>query len=72
MIEDIAGGLIRFLVSILKQIYIELILELLIKGPGYFIVKMITNTPPDPDGYLVVISGILFWVVIIGGILVMM
>jgi hypothetical protein len=64
MIEDVVEGIFRVLGRFIGQIFIEIIFEILLKGPGYFISKQFTKANPDPDGFIVVITGIVFWVVL--------
>lgn len=66
MIEDVVEGVFRILGRFIGQVFIEIILELLIKGPGYFIAR--TFKKCDPDGVIVVVTGILFWVVVSLGV----
>lgn len=67
MIEDIAGGFFKVIGRLFAGIFIEVILEILIKGPGYFIKKLFSKKDPDPDGIDVALLGILFWLAV-GGI----
>ncbi|WP_445363333.1 hypothetical protein ACJJIQ_00350 [Microbulbifer sp. ANSA003] len=64
MIEDVVEGIFRVLGRFIGQIFIEIIFEILLKGPGYFISKQFTKRDPDPDGFIVVITGFVFWVVV--------
>ncbi|MBV1871960.1 MAG: hypothetical protein KUG83_05385 [Gammaproteobacteria bacterium] len=64
MIEDIVGGIFRVLGRFVSQIFIEIIFDILLKGPGYFIGRIFTKGEPDPDGFIVVTTGIVFWVVL--------
>ena len=64
MIEDVAGGLFKVIARFLGYIFLELIFELLLKGPGYFICKQLTKNDSNPDGVIVVFIGFLFWVVL--------
>ena len=51
----------------MSDIICEIIVELLIKGPGYLIVRIWhSNKEADPDGCLVTLIGLAFWGVIIG------
>lgn len=68
MIEDVVEGVFRVLGRFFGRIFIEIIFELLIKGPGYVIVKIFTKKSPDPDGTWVAVSGIIFWVIVGFGI----
>ncbi|WP_444930364.1 hypothetical protein ACJJIF_00810 [Microbulbifer sp. SSSA002] len=62
MIEEVVGGFFRVIGHFLGHIFIEIIFELLLKGPGYFISKQFTKRDPDPDGLIVVLIGFLFWI----------
>lgn len=64
MIEDVVGGIFRVLGRFVGQIFIDIVFEILLKGPGYFIGRRFTQGDPDPDGFIVVTTGILFWVVL--------
>ena len=64
MIEEVVGGVFKILGRFLGQIFLEIVFEFLIKGPGYLISKSLSKSNPDPDGLAVVIFGILFWLVI--------
>ena len=64
MIEDVVSGIFKVLGRFIGQIFIEVIFELLLKGPGYFINKQFTKRDPDPDGFAVVLSGFAFWLII--------
>ena len=63
MIEDVVGGIFRVLGRFISQIFIDIVFEIFLKGPGYFIGRMFTKGDPDPDGFIVVTTGILFWAV---------
>ncbi len=60
---DIAAGLLGFIGRLLGQLVIELMLEIVIKGPGYLLARSWRRgtSPVDPDGWLVILLGILFW-----------
>lgn len=64
MIEDVFEGVFRFLGRFLGYFIMEILFELLIKGPGYFISKLFTTSDPDPDGLMVVLVGLMFWVIV--------
>lgn len=64
---DIAVGFFEIVGRFIGQLFIEIILEVLIKGPGYIIVRMFTSPSKkdiDTDGVLVLFSGVIFWVII--------
>ena len=66
MIEEIAGGIFKVLGRFIGHMFIEIISELLLKGPGYFIVKLFTKNDPNHDGFAVVFTGFMFWL-FVGG-----
>lgn len=66
MIDEILGGVFVSLGRILGQIFCEIIFELVLKGPGYIIVKALSRSDVNPDGYAVVMSGVIFWLVVGG------
>lgn len=67
MVEDIVGGVFKFFGRFVAQIFIEVILELIIKGPGYFLTKLLYKREPDVDGFAVVALGLVFWLIVAGG-----
>lgn len=67
MVEDIVGGVFKFFGRFLAQIFIEVILELIIKGPGYFLAKLLYTSDPDVDGFAVISLGLVFWLIVGGG-----
>lgn len=64
MIEDVIEGFFRVMGRFVGQFFIEVVFEIIIKGPGYFIVKLFIKGEPNPDGAAVVITGVLFWLVL--------
>ncbi|WP_226661180.1 hypothetical protein [Microbulbifer aggregans] len=67
MIDDAIGGIFKVVGRFIVQIFYELLFELMVKGPGYFISKKLINRDPDPDGLVVVITGFTFWLIIGAG-----
>jgi len=65
-IEEVAESLIKFLGRLLLYFFLEIIIELLIKGPGYFLTKIFLKNKPDIDGWITILFGLLFWVVVGG------
>ena len=59
-LDEIAGVLIHGVFRLIGHIFVEVVLELLIKGPGYAICRLF-RTDPDPDDAVVVFVGLLFW-----------
>ena len=64
MIEDVLEGIFRVLGRLIGQIFIEIVFEVLLKGPGYFISGLFTKGDQDPDRFVVVITGFIFWLVV--------
>ena len=64
MIEEVVEGAFKVVGRFLGYIVLAIIFELLLKGPGYFISKQFTKRAPDPDGFIVVLLGFLFWAVL--------
>lgn len=61
--SEVVGGLVRFL----AQFFVDVVLEVVIKGPGYIICRSFSEYV-NPDGVAVVVVGLLFWVIIgVGG-----
>jgi len=60
---DIAVGFFEIIIRVVG----EILLEIIIKGPGYVIVRLF-KTPKsgevEPDGALAIIAGVVFWVLI--------
>ena len=66
---DLASGLFGFIGRMLGHLVIDLLLEIAIKGPGYLLARSMRRRgsgPVDPDGWLVGLLGIGFWI-IVGG-----
>lgn len=56
------AGLFKFIGRFIVHIFIELILELLIKGPGYLIIKLFSkNNGEEPTENKLIIVGLIFW-----------
>ncbi len=53
---EIVGGVFRFVV----HVFLEVLVEILIKGPGYVICSTFSASV-DPDGVTVILVGLLFW-----------
>ena len=67
MIEEVLGGVFKALARLIGQFLLEIVFEVMLKGPGYFIIKQLTKDDPNPDGFAVIITGIVFWSAIGGG-----
>ena len=60
--EEVIVGIFKFIGRAIVHIFIELILELLIKGPGYLIIKIFSNiNEKEPTENKIIIIGLLFW-----------
>ena len=67
MLDEVFGfffSLFKGTIRLVWEFIGEIIFELLIKGPGYFLVKRISSSEPNPDGFAVLITGILFWALV--------
>jgi len=66
-IDELTGGLLRFVFRFIGEFLLETVFEIVIKGPGYLILKTVTGKAPDPEEWDVLIVGVLFWLVV-GGV----
>jgi len=60
---DIAGEVLEAAGRVVGRILIEALLEVLVKGPGYFIARLF-RPRVDPDGLLSLAVGVAFWVLV--------
>lgn len=65
-IDEMAGGLLRIALRFIGEFLLEVVFEIVIKGPGYLILKSVTGKEPDPEEWDVLIVSVLFWVVVVG------
>jgi len=64
VIGDIVGEVVG---TVARWVLIDIVTDLLIKVPGYFIVRAVRDSDAiNPDGWRVVVAGILFWLVMGG------
>ena len=64
---DIAAGILEVVGRFIAEIFMQIVFELLIKGPGYLILRYVllkNDDDIDPDGVLVIFIGITFWAVL--------
>lgn len=55
----------EILEAMLKGV-LELVFEILIKGPGYLLWKWLRpDSETDPDGCLSIVCGVLFWAIVV-------
>jgi len=57
---DIAAGLFEIIVRLI----VEVLLEIIVKGPGYVLVRISKGKEAEPDGALVITLGVTFWLLI--------
>ncbi len=57
---EVSGGVFRFIVHLI----IDVFLEVLVRGTGNLICRVFSRTI-DPDGTLVLVIGLLFWIVVV-------
>ena len=62
-LEGVAD-LIEVVARFIGRLIIEVLIEFLCKGMGYLICRKF-NEDIDPDGFIVLIVGLLFWVIVI-------
>jgi hypothetical protein len=60
--SEVLGGILRFV----AQIVLEVVFELLIKGPGYLLYGLFKKDA-SPDGALVAMVGMVFWACVAAG-----
>ena len=63
---DIAGGIVDGLLRLLTRLFVDIVLEVLIRGAGYVICRRFSASV-DPDGVAVLITGLLFWAAVGAG-----
>ena len=64
---ELAGGLIGAVLRLVVYFFLEVILEIVIRGPGYLICR-IFRKDVDPDGGWVATAGFAFWLVLLCGV----
>lgn len=60
---EVAGEVVSGLARLIAHIFLDVVLEILIKGPGYVICRPFSRSV-DVDGVMVFIAGLLFWLVV--------
>jgi len=58
-VGEIAGELLGGVFKFIGRLFIEVVIELIIKGSGYLICRMFSKNV-DPDGVLVILVGLIF------------
>lgn len=65
---DVVAGLFELIGRFFGQVFIEIFLEIIVRGPGYLIARLFSGSKnTDPDGWLALLLGIAFWAVIAAG-----
>lgn len=67
-VEELASGLFSVIARFFGYVLIDIMLEILVKGTGYLIIKALpfsNQKEINPDGFQVVIAGFAFWASII-------
>ncbi|MFI2812163.1 MULTISPECIES: hypothetical protein [Microbulbifer] len=63
--EEVFTGIFRVLGRFLFEIVFSIAAEILFQVPGYWLCKPFTKPGRQPDGFLVVVLSILFWILVI-------
>ncbi|MBT9519038.1 MAG: hypothetical protein IV112_20345 [Methyloversatilis discipulorum] len=58
---EIASEVLSSAFRFVGQVLIDLVAEVIVKGPGYLICRLFSKDV-DPDGMRVAVVGILFWI----------
>lgn len=67
-VEELASGLLRIIGRFIAYMLIDLVLEILVKGLGYIIIRVLSFSKEkeiNPDDFKVVLAGVVFWALII-------
>ena len=62
-IGDAAGEFLGGVLRVIGNIVLEVVLEILIRGPGYLICRIFRNDI-NPDGGWVIVVGVAFWILV--------
>lgn len=65
-IAEIAGDLLAVIGRFVGRVFVEIVIEILIKGCGYLICRPF-NKNIDPDGWVVTVVGLGIWA-LVGGV----
>jgi len=60
---EIAGEVLEAAVRVAGRFLLEFVVELLVKGPGYFLARRF-RPGADPDGLLSLVAGVALWVLL--------
>jgi hypothetical protein len=64
VIDELAAAAGR----LLSRLFVDIALEVLLKGPGYAVSRVLSRSPPDPDGLSVLLVGALVWLLLGGAV----
>ncbi|WP_444933043.1 hypothetical protein [Microbulbifer sp. JTAC008] len=64
--EEVIGGVFRFLGRFIVETIFTIIVEVMFHFPGNLICKPFTKKGREPNGFLVVIVSISFWLLVAG------
>ena len=63
-IGDVAGEFLGGVLRVIGNIVLEVVLEILIRGPGYLICRVFKQDI-NPEGGWVIVVGLAFWVFVV-------
>mgnify|MGYP006965305083 CR=1 FL=1 len=64
-VEEVIGGVFRFLGRFIVEVIFTTVFEIMFQFPGSIICKAFTKEGKKPNGFLVVITSILFWLLVV-------
>jgi len=64
-VEEVVGGVFRVLGRFIVEVIFTAVFEVMFQFPGNIICKAFTKEGKEPNGFLVVICSILFWVLVV-------
>ncbi|WP_145985505.1 hypothetical protein [Marilutibacter maris] len=68
-LDDIAGDMLRGALRLARYIVVDLIVELVLKAPGYVLIKLF-RPRATPDDDICGLVGIIFWLLLIAVVVV--
>ncbi len=58
------GGVLKFIGRLILQFIFEVVVELLVRAPGGLFAYFCLKNKPDIDGWVPIVFGLLFWLVV--------